>query len=213
MAGNIQNVNLPKLKGEIDDYKSVAIKLQASMTNIRKYMESFTTCWTGERINAVITLWNKSCSTMDNQVCYFGMKIRLILNEIYNQYSAMEKGAPKDSSYGYAWGGINKIKLTDSSKIKFEKAKAESIAKNIQIETNNVVNYLKQLITKLDSMQTYSDSLKTLSITYKETATGMQKSLIELCTNIQQEVNRAISDVKATESFNENDAKRANNQY
>lgn len=209
MAGNIQNVNLAKLKAEIDDYDAVANKLHQSVSSISTNMKNLTTCWTGKRVNTILNLWNSNLKSIDDQTFYFAMKIHLILLEIYDQYNALEKGAPKDSSYGYGWGGILKAPLTDENKISFDQARATTIVKEIDKEKTNVQSYLKQLVTKLDSMQAYSDSLKTLATTYKATATSLEKSLFTLCNNIGTEANKAIQDVKTTEGFNESDAARA----
>ena len=209
MAGNIQNVNLQKLKSEINEYSSIANKLHNSLTNVCTDMKNFKTCWTGKRINQVINVWNNNYSAISDNVFYFAMKIELILNEIYNQYTSMEKGAPKDSSYGYGWGGILKVELTDEANIKFEKTKAETLAKNISAEVSKANTYLKQLLNKLDSMQAYSDSLKTLSTTYKSMANSVSQTLNKLCNTIQTELTKALNDVKITEQYNEKDAKRA----
>ncbi len=211
MAGNIQKVNLAKLESEIREYDTLARKLHDNVTEICNSIRSFTTCWSGQRINKVITMWNQNYKTIDNEVFYFTMKIHLILLEIRDQYEAMEKGAPRDSSYGYGWGGINKIQLTDASTIRFEQSKAETIVKNIQTNVVNARSCLKNLVSKLNSMQAYSDSLKTLATTYKTNASKCETSLSNLCNSIQTEANKALNDVKTTEGYNEKDAKRATN--
>lgn len=211
MSGNIQNVNLQKLSAEIEEYTTIANKMHNSVTDICTNMKNFSTCWSGQRINSVITLWNNNYQTISNQVEYFAMKIKIILLEIKDQYTAMEKGAPKDSGYGYGFGGILKVPLTDASTIKFEQAKAETIVKNINTDVNNAVGYLKQLVSKLDSMQGYSDSLKTLATTYKSMGGNLQKTLTNLVNQISNEAQKALNDVKTSEAYNEKDAKRAGN--
>ena len=209
MSGNIQNVNLQKLRGEIDDYYSIASKMHTCLCNVSDDMKKFSTCWTGKRINQLLNVWNQNYSAISDNCFYFAMKIKLILNEIYNQYVSMENGAPKDATSGYGFGGILKVPLTDESNIKFDRSNAEAISKDIMSEVNKANSYLKQLINKLDSMQAYSDSLKTLATTYKSTANSVSQTLSKLCQTMQTEIKKALNDVNITEQYNESDAKRA----
>lgn len=209
MAGNINNVNLAKFKVEMEAYDQTASKLHNAVTAIYNDLKNFKNCWSGKRVNTVITIWNNNYELISKQTFYFAMQIKLILMEIYNQYSALEAGKPKDSSYGYGWGGILKVNLTDVNTIKFTESQVKNLITDITSQNAKIKASLKELTNKLDSMKQYSDSLKSLHANYTANATNLQNTISKLCTQIQIEAEKAFNDTKITEGYNEKDAARA----
>lgn len=211
MAGNIQNVNNEKLNLDIQEYENLAENLHGCLINIHQDINEIKTYWTGKRINQLITRWNNSFDAIKANGTYFVVKIKAILMEIRNQYYSMESGKAADSSIGYemGMGEIEKIELTDETTIKFEKENVESIVNKIETEISKAKQTLENLINQLDSIQNYSDSLKSLHSTYQNTAESVKQDLYTLGEGIQEELRQAINDVNSTEELNEADAKRA----
>lgn len=208
MAGNIQNVNLTKLKSEVDDYTALAKKLSAEVMQVSDNLVKLKSFWTGKRVNTVINLWNQNGAKLIDNVNYFSNTIRAILNEIYEQYVRMEAGKPENISTPMT-SSVSTIPLTDANTIKFDQANVTKIVNSITTNNQNVSSYLKTLVNKLDGMQAYSDSLKSLATNYKTAANSIQGSISNIINEINTESNKALNDVKLTEGYNEADAARA----
>ena len=211
MAGNIQKVNLANFKKEVGEYTTLTIKISNEWYEVYKNMSKIPTYWTGKLANKTISVWNNNLNLIETNSRYFQNTITDILLQIVDQYQAMENGKPFDSKCGLATYPYGKqIPLTDESTIKFDKTNVETILKNIESSRISLNAKYNDLINRLDSMQGYSDSLKTLSITYKEKGTELKKVLQDMIHNIKQYVADYVSFVNTTESgFNEEDVKRA----
>jgi len=208
MAGNIQNVKLEVLKNECTNYNKLSYALMQEVLGICDDLDNIRKYWTGKRINSIIKIWNDNNIKITQSANYFTQKISSILEEIYEQYQLMEKGTPEDVGFAFA-ESYRSIPLTDENTIKFDQSYATKLISSITKHNQNISSNLKNLISKLDGMQAYSDSLKTLATNYKNSATEIQKTISTIANNIDTEAKKALNDVKLTEQYNEDDAKRA----
>ena len=218
MAGNIQKVSLQTLSTEIRDYYNLVCKLD--VYGVTLAIKRLTKYWTGKRINMLINEYNQMSTNLYDGVVYFEETILGVLGEIYEQYLAMEKGQPYDvvkekistlPQMSAAQGIKVKIPTTDESTIKYEAANVEKEVRVIRDAIEKTKATLKSLTNKLDSMATYSDSLKTLVTTYQSKSKVLSTNLSSMEEKLLTQVNKAVNDVKVTEQYNEKDARRASN--
>ena len=210
MAGNIQGLNLAKLKEVEKNYQSVALKVNERLVTINLDIEDLTKNWTGKNVNSVVNVWNNSVASIE-QYASFTRKVYDNLFSIEQQYSKMETGKAGDVNSDQAmkhWGECTKVKLTDETTIKYNKSGVEPTIKDIENMVKQNESDLKKLLTILDNIQTYSDSLKSLVQNYKATIGTVQSGLVKICNLVMQEAKNAANTVNTTEAYNETDAKK-----
>lgn len=210
MAGNISNLSLTQLKSKINAYEKANQKLYEDYLDVYNSMEKLRTYWTGKRINMLLENFNTYNKDMFAGVQYFTDTVYNVLDEVYNQYSKMETGKPANVTRSRGMGTMDKIALTDANKIKFDLTKVTSLSKTIQSKLSSVSTDLKNIVDDLDGISAYSDSLKTISNNYKTTASNLKKTMDKLKGEMTSALEKAIQDVKSTESYNESDAKKLN---
>ena len=208
MSGNISNLSLSQLKSKINAYEKANQALYSDYLDVYNAMESLRKHWTGKRVNMLIEKFNAFNTQMFSGVQYFTDTVYNVLDEVYNQYSKMELGKPANVSRNRGMGTMGKIALADATKIKFDATKVTSLSKTIQSGLTKVNKDLTNIVDDLDAISAYSDSLKKMSSNYKTTASNLKKQMNTLRQEFTTELEKAISDVKTTETYNESDAKR-----
>ena len=122
----------------------------------------------------------------------------------------MEMGKPTDFRSNASSFKFVKIALTDESTIKFDANKVKNIVSNIQSKNTELKADLKKLVSFLNNMGQYSDSLTQLRNSYNAKATELTNSINSIYDTVHSAFNTRMEMVNTTEAgYNEADVKRA----
>ena len=154
--------------------------------------------------------YNKN-QTIYESVKFFIEDVNQVLSEIALQYKNMEAGKAINLSAQTltALKSLqNPIPLTSETQIKFLQANVLKCQSSLNEYLTGSITAAKELVTRLDKLQQYSDSLGNLVTKYKAKSTSLQRTFVKLNTTLTNIVNDAIKVVQTTESYNEDDVKR-----
>ena len=211
MAGNIQNVDMGQLNLILNEYINNCQRLNVQTGMVEETLKSMRQYWTGKRMNAILNVWNSMNVTIYESVKFFIEDVNQVLSEIALQYKNMEAGKAINLSAQTltALKSLqNPIPLTSETQIKFLQANVLKCQSSLNEYLTGSITAAKELVTRLDKLQQYSDSLGNLVTKYKAKSTSLQRTFVKLNTTLTNIVNDAIKVVQTTESYNEDDVKR-----
>ena len=208
MAGNIQGIDKIQLKNAINQYGARASELKSNLYWIDNCIDLMIKNWTGKRMNKIINIYNNMCDSLYRSAKFFDEDVRNILQNIYQQYLKMEDEGITinftSSTAGFVPVSIKtKITLTDENHIHFIEKDVLDIQTRINKYFSKVLEVSNILVSSIDVIGQYSDSLANLKEVYTKHAISIKDNLTMLKETLEKNISEAINIVRTAERYNE----------
>ncbi len=212
MAGNIQNVNFPKMGERVANYIIRVRSIGTNLKDIKQGIFSLRNYWTGKRMNAIIEKYNSVNQSLLTNFNFFGKTVLHVLCEINAQYQQMENQGIAVDLNDQTNAAVDEIgtaiELTSIENVKFEQDNVVSTVSKINGSFEKLTSDLSAIVTILDDLKTDSDSLNKLVTNYNAVADSMVSNINQIKDSLKTEIDNAVKVVQTTESYNDSDASR-----
>ena len=211
MAGNIQGVNRKQLEAEYNTFWETDSTMGKGFVQLKNELDNLKKYWTGKRINSVYTVWNNACTDLLKYKKFISETSVIVVEEINKQYAAMEdygKSSNLNSGAKVIESYFGKIALTDANVVKFLQSNVLTSQKNILNALNQIERQSATLVSSLDKIAKYSDSLAVVQSSYKKQIVPINNYITKFCSDMRNALNQAVTAVQTTERNNASDASR-----